>query len=267
VEAYLGVSPAEVLGHPLGELIEPTSAAQVRDAFLHERCEELNPLPIRVSNELFHGILHRSGGAAILELERRAASSASRVANHPLRLALRDVQDARTLAQLFQNVVHEVQRLSGFERVMLYRFDADGHGSVDAEAKQTQLEPYLGLHYPASDIPRQARELYLENWLRIIPDATYTPARVVPTLRPDTGGPLDLSHSVLRGVSPVHLEYLAHMGVRASMSISLIVRDPGAQRPAVPPGAHPNGECGSARTRGHPATSRQPTSYAGASSK
>ena len=83
----------------------------------------------------------------------------------------------------------------------------------------------MGLHYPASDIPRQARELYLKNWLRIIPDAGYTPARVIPTLRPDTGGPLDLSHSVLRSVSPIHLEYLAHMGVRASMSVSLIVRD------------------------------------------
>jgi light-regulated signal transduction histidine kinase (bacteriophytochrome) len=214
-----------VLGRPLGELIEPSSAAQVQDALRHERCEELNPLVVRVRGEHFHGIVHRSDGAAILELERRAPASESRGANHPLRPALKNVQHARTLAQLFQNVVDEVQRLSGFERVMLYRFDEDGHGSVDAEAKQAQLEPYLGLHYPASDIPRQARALYLENWLRSIPDASYTPARVVPTLRPDTGGPLDLSHSVLRSVSPIHLEYLAHMGVRASMSISLIVKD------------------------------------------
>jgi light-regulated signal transduction histidine kinase (bacteriophytochrome) len=229
VEAYLGVSAANVLGRPLGELIEPSSAAQVQDAFLEERWEELNPLLVRARAEHFHGLLHgivhRSDGAAILELERRAPASANHAAHRPLRLALRNVQHAGTLAQLFENVVHEVQRLSGFERVMLYRFDEDGHGSVDAEAKQAQLEPYLGLHYPASDIPRQARELYLRNWLRSIPDATYTPARVLPTLRPETGGPLDLSHSVLRSVSPIHLEYLAHMGVRASMSISLIVRD------------------------------------------
>ena len=108
---------------------------------------------------------------------------------------------------------------------MFYRFHEDGHGSVDAEAKESALEPYLGLHYPASDIPAQARQLYLKNWLRLIFDARATPARIVPTLRADTGGPLDLSFSVLRSVSPIHLEYMANMGVRASMSISLIVRD------------------------------------------
>jgi light-regulated signal transduction histidine kinase (bacteriophytochrome) len=108
---------------------------------------------------------------------------------------------------------------------MVYRFDEDGHGMVVAEARQEQLDPYLGLHYPASDIPRQARLLYLRNWLRIIPDARYTPAAILPANRPDAGTPLDLSLSVLRSVSPIHLEYLANLGVRASMSISLSVRE------------------------------------------
>lgn len=118
-----------------------------------------------------------------------------------------------------------MRALTGFERVMLYRFDENGHGSVDAEAKAPELEPYLGLHYPASDIPQQARRLYLQNWVRVIPDARYTAARLVPALRPDTGAPLDLGFSVLRSVSPIHLEYLANMGVRATLNISLIVRD------------------------------------------
>jgi light-regulated signal transduction histidine kinase (bacteriophytochrome) len=118
-----------------------------------------------------------------------------------------------------------MRRVTGFERVLFYRFHEDGHGSVDGEAKEPALEPYLGLHYPASDIPAQARELYRRNWLRLIFDASAKPARVVPTLRVDTGGPLDLSFSVLRSVSPIHLQYMANMGVRASMSISLIVRD------------------------------------------
>jgi chemotaxis family two-component system sensor kinase Cph1 len=104
-------------------------------------------------------------------------------------------------------------------------FDEEEHGCVDAEAKEPALEPYLGLHYPASDIPRQARQLYLKSWLRIIPDARYVPARLVPALWPDTQAPLDLSFSVLRAVSPIHLEYLANMGIVASMSVSLIVRD------------------------------------------
>jgi light-regulated signal transduction histidine kinase (bacteriophytochrome) len=130
-----------------------------------------------------------------------------------------------TSAELAGVVVQQMRQVTGFERVLFYRFHEDGHGSVDGEAKEPALEPYLGLHYPASDIPAQARELYRKNWLRLIFDASAKPARVVPTLRADTGGPLDLSFSVLRSVSPVHLQYMANMGVRASMSISLIVRD------------------------------------------
>ena len=145
--------------------------------------------------------------------------------HHPFRPALMRIQRVSTLAELADVVVQQMRRVTGFERVMFYRFHEDGHGSVDAEAKAPALEPYLGLHYPASDIPAQARQLYLKNWLRLIFDARATPARIVPTLRADTGGPLDLSFSVLRSVSPIHLEYMANMGVRASMSISLIVGD------------------------------------------
>ena len=145
--------------------------------------------------------------------------------HHPFRPALLRIQRVVTSAELADVVVQQMRRVTGFERVLFYRFHEDGHGSVDAEAKEPALEPYLGLHYPASDIPAQARELYRRNWLRLIFDASAKPARVVPTLRVDTGGPLDLSFSVLRSVSPIHLEYMANMGVRASMSISLIVRD------------------------------------------
>src|SRR4029079_3964077 len=135
------------------------------------------------------------------------------------------LQRVVTFAELGEVVVQELRRVSGFERILFYRFHEDEHGSVHAEAKEPAMEPYLGLHYPASDIPVQARKLYCKNWLRLIFDGKARPARVVPTLRADTRGPLDLSFSVLRSVSPVHLEYMANMGVRASMSISLVVRD------------------------------------------
>src|SRR5918994_334789 len=103
------------------------------------------------------------------------------------------------------------------------RFDGIVHRHEGAAI--LELEPNPGLHYPPSDIPAQARALYRKNWLRLIFDRSARPARVVPTLRPDTGGSLDLSFSVLRSVSPIHLEYMANMGVHESMSISLIVRD------------------------------------------
>jgi len=220
----LGV--AEVLAQPVSVLLDdPASVDDVRAALRDECWHDMNPLQIMAHGRRFDGIVHRHEGAAILELEPDPGPRVGRATHHPFRQALIQIQRVRTIPELANVVVEQVQRVTEFERVMFYRFHEDGHGSVDAEAKAPELEPYLGLHYPASDIPEQARQLYLKNWLRLIFDARYTPARVVPTLRTDTGGPLDLSFSVLRSVSPIHLEYMANMGVRASMSISLIVRD------------------------------------------
>jgi light-regulated signal transduction histidine kinase (bacteriophytochrome) len=219
----LGVE--DVLGQPLSKLIDRASADQVRDALREERWYETNPFHIEAHGKRFDGIVHRHRGAAILELEPDPSPSSATPMPHPFRRALIRIQRVSALAELAEVVVHQMQQVTGFERVMFYRFHEDGHGSVDAEAKEAALEPYLGLHYPASDIPAQARQLYLENWLRLIVDARATPARIVPDHRADTGGPLDLSFSVLRSVSPIHLEYMENMGVRASMSISLIVRN------------------------------------------
>ncbi len=121
--------------------------------------------------------------------------------------------------------VKELRRLTGFDRVMYYRFDRDWNGEIVAEDRRPDLEPFLGLHYPASDIPAQARALYARNWLRFIGDRTASPAALVPADNPSTGEPLDLSYSVLRSVSPIHLQYLANMGVTASMSVSVLDGD------------------------------------------
>jgi light-regulated signal transduction histidine kinase (bacteriophytochrome) len=225
VRAHLSLSVEDVLGRPLSTLIDPPSVDEVREALRDERWYETNPLRLQANGVLFDGIVHRHDGAAILELEPNPEPAKPMPLYHPFRPALMRLQHVATLAELAEVVVGQVRRVTGFDRVMFYRFHDDGHGSVDAEAKEPALEPYLGLHYPASDIPVQARQLYLKNWLRLIADGRATPARVVPTLRPDTRAPLDLSFAVLRSVSPIHLEYMANMGVRASMSISLIVRD------------------------------------------
>ena len=220
----LGV--ADILAQPLSVILDdPASVDEVREALREERWHEANPLHITAHATRFDGIVHRHEGAAILELEPNPDPPFGRAVHHPFRPALMQIQRVRTLSELAEVVVEHMRRVTGFERVMFYRFHEDGHGSVDAEAKAPELESYLGLHYPASDIPEQARQLYLKNPIRLIFDARYTPARVVPPLRPDTRGPLDLSFAVLRSVSPIHLEYMANMGVRASMSISLVVRD------------------------------------------
>lgn len=124
-------------------------------------------------------------------------------------------------AGFLQRVADQVRATSGYARVMVYRFREDESGEVIAESLDQGMEPYLGLRYPASDIPAQARLLYLRSRIRVIPDAAYVPVAIVPPSHPD-GKPLDLSQHALRSVSPVHLEYLRNMGVAASMSISII---------------------------------------------
>jgi chemotaxis family two-component system sensor kinase Cph1 len=226
---HVGVRPSEALGRPLSSVIDdPTAAARVAEALAGGSLDDISPLRLVVRGRSFDGIIHRHDGANILEIEPRPQGESDGArgdgARDPLRRALRAIQSAARLDELCEAVVDQVGAITGFERVMLYRFDEQGHGSVDAERVAPGLDPYLGLRYPASDIPRPARELYLRNWLRIIPDARYAPVPLVPSLRPDTGAPLDLTFAVLRSVSPIHLEYLANMGIRAAMSISLIVR-------------------------------------------
>ena len=222
---HIGMRTEDVLTRPLSALFDRSSVEAVRTALSGGPSERANAIRIVTSGKPFDAIVHRHEGVAILELEPASAVSAEDMEHHPLRQTLIRVQDVGTVRELANIVVEEVKRVTGFDRVMFYRFNEVGDGSVDAESVAPGLEPYLGLHYPASDIPQQARQLYLENRLRIIADARYKPARIVPTLRPDTGAPLDLSFAVLRSVSPIHLEYMANMGLRASMSISLVVRD------------------------------------------
>ncbi|MCW2285007.1 light-regulated signal transduction histidine kinase (bacteriophytochrome) [Rhodoblastus acidophilus] len=167
-------------------------------------------------------LVHESSGLVVLELEPIQESNPEDALSLMQSMLLR-VHQATTPTAFCQSIADEVRRVSGFDRVMVYRFLPDGSGMVEAEARDGGVESFLGLHYPASDIPKQARELYLKNWIRLIPDARYKPAPILPPLNPRDGRPLDLSHSQIRSVSPIHLKYLANMGVTASMSLSIIL--------------------------------------------
>jgi light-regulated signal transduction histidine kinase (bacteriophytochrome) len=123
---------------------------------------------------------------------------------------------------LLQAAADAVRVLTRFDRVMVYRFDTDWHGEVVAESRAEGVDSFLGMHFPASDIPAQARALYTRNTLRLIANASAEPVPLVPAVVPSLGRPLDLSGAALRSVSGVHLEYLANMGVAASFSLSLL---------------------------------------------
>ncbi len=134
------------------------------------------------------------------------------------------VNDTTCLESLAQLACQHVRSVTGYGRVLVYKFDADGHGHVTAEAKDDTYASYMGQHFPASDIPAQARELYALSRIRLIQDARYSPTPLLPPVNPKTGKPNDLSFAVLRSVSPVHLQYMRNMNTMASMSVSLMVK-------------------------------------------
>ena len=227
VGALLGQPATEIVNRTLADALGTPFAESIRSALAAGDPREASPLRAEVDGRAFDVLLHRHDGVLIAELEptggQAPAVSFAR-AHRRLQMALAAMRVAPDLAALGPLIAQTFAGRSGFELVMVYRFDEDWHGEVIAEALASpDVDSYLGLHYPASDIPAQARALYEQNWLRLIPTIAYTPAALEPALNPQTGRPLDLSFAALRSVSPIHLEYLRNMGVGASMSVSLLV--------------------------------------------
>jgi chemotaxis family two-component system sensor kinase Cph1 len=220
-EGVLGIPVERLLNVSAEQWLGDGQVARLRIALTAPSPEEAGPLSITLGGSLFDGLVHRVDGLCVLELEPRVIAQAD-LHEGELQTVLGRLSSSAAMPQLLNTLVLAVRELTGFDRVVVYRFDEDDHGEVVAEARDEEMEPYLGLHYPESDIPRQARDLYRRNWIRNIPNAIYVPAKLIPAWRPDKGAPLDLSHSILRSVSPVHLEYMANMGLQASMSVSLI---------------------------------------------
>jgi chemotaxis family two-component system sensor kinase Cph1 len=211
------------LGAPLVSLLTDASGRLLRDALnIDEPLSSVNPVPVQaiLDGRQLDAILHRIGDRVVVEFEARKDELSLATSFHRIRQANTRLNSAVTFADFTQALAEEVRSLTGFDRVMVYRFDRQWNGEVIAEDRRIDLEPFLSLRFPASDIPPQARELYTTNWLRIIPTSQYAPVPLVPPFL--DGQPLNLSESVLRSVSPIHLQYLRNMGVAASMSISLV---------------------------------------------
>ncbi|WP_139921917.1 ATP-binding protein [Hymenobacter sp. DG01] len=224
-QQLLGWPAQQLLGGGLEQLMGPEQVAHVREQFatLTEAARLLGVRLDEVAGQPFYKlILHRYDQLLWLEFEPVNEAGASVLDLPALNVTLGQMLTASSVREFCQRAVDEVRALTGFDRVLMYRFAEDASGEVVAEAKREDLEPLLGLHYPATDIPQQARALYLKNWLRFIPDVAYQPAPLVPVLHPTAARPPDMTHAVLRSVSPVHLEYLRNMGVAATMTISVI---------------------------------------------
>lgn len=180
---------------------------------------------MRVGGRALHASAHLRDGLLNVELEAQPEESGSRAPIYSLtRQLLPRMQAAQTVEALCQLAASAMKQLTGFGRCLVYSFDGDGHGAVLAEEIDDGYDSYLGHHFPGSDIPPQARELYKVNRFRLIADANYTPVPVHVVSPAWAGKPLDMSLLQLRSVSPVHLEYMRNMGTLASSSVSIIVR-------------------------------------------
>ncbi|WP_224366901.1 ATP-binding protein [Hyalangium versicolor] len=228
---YLGVPAQAVLGKGMDALLGSEQLDFLSSALRTERLED-NPLYLFTAHVLgsgpFHVIVHLHGGLLLMELEPTRTSPVRQPDFYELmKRSVARFQSARTVSEFCQMVAEEIRRVSGYDRVMIYKFQKDWSGHVIAEdmARDMGLPSYLDLHYPASDIPSQARALFLLNTVRMLPDAQYAPSRVVPELNPLTGKPLDMSFAFLRGASQMYTEYLINMGVRASLTLAISAGD------------------------------------------
>ena len=225
LELFLGVDPRAAIGMSLDSIVEREVLHEIRNRlvglFSIGGTERLYGVTLVVGLPPLDCAIHYAGGLCIFEGEPAGldnkSDAASLVRSTVVRLAKQT-----TLESFHRDAARQVRNMTGFSRVMVYRFAATGSGEVIAEEAPVGAEKFLGLHYPASDIPVQARALYLRNPFRIIADVK---ADTVPLLAADADvePPLDLSLAITRAVSTVHLEYLRNMGVAASLSISIIV--------------------------------------------
>jgi light-regulated signal transduction histidine kinase (bacteriophytochrome) len=225
VEAYLGISADQLLHKGLDRLLGPDRLAEVQALWptLGTAPQLLGArLDYVKSQPFFKLILHRYDGLLWVEFEPVAETEVSALDLPSLNSTLSQMLEASTVLDFSQRAVEHVREITGFARVGMYRFAPDESGEMLAEAKRADLAPLLGLHYPASDIPQQARAMYLKNWLRFIPDVDYQPAPLVPARAPGATRPPDMTYSVLRSVSPIHIQYMKNMGVAATMTISII---------------------------------------------
>jgi chemotaxis family two-component system sensor kinase Cph1 len=221
-DTVLGVSAEDLLGTSAAELLGERAVERLSAVLAGARGAS-NPVPVEQRGLHFDAIVHATDGVVVLELEPTLPDD--EFASVPaVYAAVSRLRAAATRDELWADAARELRELTGFDRVMVYHFHADGHGQVVAEERaDDSMEPYLGLHYPASDIPAQARELYLTKLSRTIFSTAELAYPLRPVEVPTTGQPLDLSHAELRSVSPHHLQFMRNMGQASTLSFSLIV--------------------------------------------
>jgi len=225
---FFGRTPAQVR-QPLGSLLDPHSVASIRGAleaaFVRPYMPSLVALRLHDGREL-QGNVHAHGGVVYVEVGPTAQDHVQAMYTvlqntYPV---LGSMTEADSLESMLTLAASYVKRVTGLDRVMVYRFDEHWHGEViEEQCTRADVPLYFGLRFPASDIPSQARALYRTGLIRYIADVSYTAVPLVPLLNPRGQLPFDLSYCTFRSVSPVHLQYLKNMGVSSTLVVSIVV--------------------------------------------
>jgi light-regulated signal transduction histidine kinase (bacteriophytochrome) len=220
----------QLLGKPLTHIVSEDQVTKLVEKLDRWTVSSHFPYNLTLKNEPqkeYNTLIHRRKDYIVLELEAQgqADHEAFNLLYKEISYIIAAAKEAPGVLRLCEVAVHELKRLSGFERVMVYKFDDQWNGTVVAEAREDDMESYLDLRFPASDIPPQARELYHRTPYRLIPNTEAQPTKLSPVVNPLTNSLTDISQCILRGVPLVHLEYLKNMGVKASMSTPILIND------------------------------------------
>ena len=234
--AILGQAAHALLGQSVSAVVKNEGETRLRSILATEPTDR-NPiyaftLPAKEQVAAMDVTLHTLDGVAMLEFEATGRSLPATQASAPgprnqpdyyaiIKKTVAHLQTMGTMQTFCQALADETRLLSGMDRVMIYKFHADHHGEVFAESRRSDLAPWLGLHYPAEDIPKPARDIFAKTWIRPVPDINGALAEMVPLGNPDTGKPVDMTFCTLRGVSVMYTEYLQNMGVSAGLTMPL----------------------------------------------
>ena len=224
VSAIFGLPVEETIGSAISTYLQEDEVKSLSDRFQTGIRDKI-PLSMTFDLKEYIALVHSKGDYLIVELEQAGQKSSFLQVQQQLKFVMAEINLAQSVKEASEIMVRALKKIAGFDRVLMYQFDKNWNGSVIAEVREEGMEPYIGLKFPASDIPRQARALYLKNPYRLIPNREYTPVRLYPVINPLTNSFIDLSDCNLRSVAAVHLEYMQNMGIKASMSIRVIKDD------------------------------------------
>lgn len=223
VEEIFGASAKEMVSKKLSVFLSASDNKALQD-LLSANSSDKQPLLLHLQSGNYPATFFAKEASFILEIEKQNETEEQSFVSvyHHVKNSMASIEAADTTDETCRVAAAELKKLSGFDKVMIYRFDEAWNGDVIAEAKEEGMDSYLGLKFPASDIPKQARELYKKTAYRFIPNVDYEPVKLYPLLNPLTNAFTDLSDSNLRSVAAVHLEYLRNMKVTASMSTRIL---------------------------------------------